>query len=86
MRESDILHVPEKLDADAFPGLLVLDAQFVGSLYLSGTLEADVLAVSLEKIEEDQLAQTVAGRAVRYAKKRSLASAAATHVVNWRDL
>jgi hypothetical protein len=45
----------------------VLDAQLVGSDNESGTLEADVLAVSLEKIEENHLSQTVAGRAVGHA-------------------
>jgi ribosome biogenesis protein Tsr3 len=64
----------------------VLNAQLFGGLYQLSTLEADVLTVSLEKIEENHLAQMIAGRPVRYAKKRSLASAAATHVVNWRDL
>jgi hypothetical protein len=45
----------------------VLDAQLVGSVYRFGTFETDVLAVSLEKIEENHLAQTVAGRAVGHA-------------------
>jgi hypothetical protein len=56
MRERNILQIPEKLDADAFPWLLVLNAQLVGGLDRFGTLEADVLAVSLEKIEENHLA------------------------------
>jgi hypothetical protein len=67
MREGYVLQIPEKLDADAFPRPLVLDAQLVGSLYRVGTFETDVLAVSLEKIEENHLAQTVGGRAVGHA-------------------
>jgi hypothetical protein len=45
----------------------VFDAQLVGGLYKFGALEADVLAMSLKKVEENQLAQTATGRAVRHA-------------------
>jgi len=53
VREGNILHVPEKLDADAFPGLLVFNAQLFRGLDEPGTFEADVLTVPLEKIEEN---------------------------------
>jgi hypothetical protein len=67
VRESYVIERPEKLGADTFPGLLVLDAQLAVGLYRSGTFETDVLAMSLEKIEENHLAQTIAGRAVGHA-------------------
>ena len=54
----------------------MLNAQLVGGFYKFGTLEAEVLTVSLEKIKEYEFAQAVAGRAMRYAKKGTLASVA----------
>jgi hypothetical protein len=67
VRESYVLQIPKKLDADALPRPLVLDAQLLGALYELRALEADVLPVFLKKVEENHLAQAVAGRAVGHA-------------------
>jgi hypothetical protein len=53
MREGDIVYCPEKLNADTFPRLLVLNAQLFDGLYSLGALEADVLTVPLKKVEEN---------------------------------
>ena len=67
VRKGDVVERPEKLDADAFPWLFVFDAQFIRRLDLSRALETDVLAVPLQYVEENHLAQAVTGRAVGHA-------------------
>ncbi|HWT03603.1 MAG TPA: hypothetical protein VN256_25365 [Pyrinomonadaceae bacterium] len=79
MREGDVIQGPEKLYADAFPRLLMLDAQLVGRFDLLRALETDVLAVPLQEREHHHLPQTVGGRAMRHAKKGTLASATSVH-------
>ncbi|HEV3470230.1 MAG TPA: hypothetical protein VG148_12975 [Pyrinomonadaceae bacterium] len=67
MREGDVIQRPEKLDVDTLPWVLVLDAQFGGSFNFLRAFEADILAVLLQEMEQNHLAQTVAGRPVRHA-------------------
>ena len=86
VRKSDVIQRPEQLDADAFPRLLMFDAQFFRRLDLPGAFETDILTVLPQEVEHEQLAQAVTGRAVRHAQKGALASAPETGgLIHWNE-
>jgi hypothetical protein len=66
VREGDVFQRPEKLDAHSLPRLFVLDAQLFGGLNYFSALEADVLPMLAQEIEENHFAQTITGSAVRH--------------------
>jgi hypothetical protein len=66
VRESDVLQRPEKLDTHPLPRLFVLDTQFFGSLNCFRALEACVLPMLAQDIEENHFAQTITCRPVRH--------------------
>jgi hypothetical protein len=74
VREGDVFQRPEKLDAHSLPRLLVLDTQFFGSLNHFRALEACVLPMLAQDIEENHFAQTITRRPVRHTQKGALTS------------
>jgi len=66
VREGDIFQRPEKLDAYALPRLFVFDAQLLGSRNYFRTLEANVLPMLAQNVEENHFAQPVTCRPVRH--------------------
>jgi hypothetical protein len=66
VRERDIVHRPKKLNATAFPRLLVFDRQFIRCIDAFRTLKASILTYAFQEIEQNKLAQATTRGAVRH--------------------
>jgi hypothetical protein len=66
VREGDVFQRPEKVYAYTFPRLFVFDTQLLGSRNYFRALEANVLPVLAQNVEENHFAQTVTCRPVRH--------------------